>query len=190
MNTTPKPPTFWQRINPFYRQERALDLFGGERNDLLSEQLNTAELRRLVRGNSDIVRIYGAIFAAVRRRARAVARPRIVLVQRSGEEEVEIPEHPALAAMERVNETLTRRQGFSLIEQHKLTHGKAYWVKRRDGLGTPVEFQIWPPDQGLHPISESWKEEQRRGHTTPTTELPELAEEAAIKRPANPTKGG
>ena len=24
--------------------------------------------------------------------------------------------------------------------------------------------EIWPPDQGLHPIPESWKEEVRRGY--------------------------
>lgn len=28
--------------------------------------------------------------------------------------------------------------------------------------------EIWPPDQGLHPIPESWKEEVRRGYPTPT----------------------
>jgi HK97 family phage portal protein len=148
--TTETKPTFWQRINPFRRQ-RSIDYYGGERNDLLSETLSTPEARRLFRSNSDIVAIYGAVFAAIRRRARAVAKPRIVLVRDQGGEEVEVDEHPALDALKRVNESLTQRQGFGLIEQHKLTHGKAYWVKRRDGLGTPVEFEIWPPDQ-VRPI--------------------------------------
>ncbi len=141
--TTATRPTFWQRINPWYREKRAFDLYGGEiRNDLLSEQMSTPEARRLFRSNADIVAIYGAVFAAIRRRARAVAKPRIVLVRDQGGEEIEIDSHPALDALNRVNESLTRRQGFGLIEQHKLSHGKAYWVRRRDGLGTPVEFEI------------------------------------------------
>ena len=59
-------------------------------------------------------------------------------------------------------------------------------ARRRKPWKRPKDLpkgEIWPPDKGQHPIPESWKEEQRRGHTTPTTELPELVEESAIKRP-------
>src|SRR3990167_7477269 len=156
MTTITKPPPFWRRLNPFSRPaddgRRAIDLYGGERTDLLEEAISPPEARRLFRSNADIVALYGAVFAAVRRRARAVAKPRIVLLR--GEDEVE--SHPALDALRRVNESLTRSQGFSLIEQHKLTHGKAYWLKRRNGLRTPVEFEILPPDQ-VKPIPDKNK---------------------------------
>lgn len=142
-------PTFWQRLNPFRRgAQRAIDLYGGEqRHDLLSEELSTAEARRLFRRDADMVAIYGAVYAAIRRRMRAARRPHIVLLRTRGEDEEEVTDHPALRALRRVNESLTFGQGVGLIEQHKLTEGKAYWVKRRDGLGTPVEFEIWPPDE-------------------------------------------
>lgn len=155
MTVATKPP-FWQRINPFRREKRAIDLYGGERVNLLTEQLSTPEARRLFRSNADVVAIYGAVFAAIRRRSRAVAKPRVVLVQGRGDDEVEVDSHPALDALNRVNESLTRQQGFGLIEQHKLTHGKAYWVKRRDGLQTPVEFEIWPPDR-VKPVADEKK---------------------------------
>ena len=154
--TTATRPTIWQRINPFNRPQRAIDLYGGERNDLLSEQVGTPEARRMLRRNEDIIALYGAVFAAIRRRSRAVAKPSICLVRKQGGEEVEVEDHPALLAINRVNESLTRSQGFGLIEQHKLTHGAAYWVKRRNGLGVPVEFEIWPPSQ-VRPVPDKNK---------------------------------
>jgi HK97 family phage portal protein len=156
MTTITRPP-FWQRINPFRRENRrAIDLYGGERVDLLSEQMSTAESRRLFRNDADMVAIYGAVYAAIRMRTRAVVKPTIHLMRRRGQEEDEVEEHPALDAFRRVNESLTFGQGFGMIEQHKLTEGKAYWVKRRDGLGTPVEFEIWPPDE-VKPIPDEKK---------------------------------
>src|SRR3989304_1687175 len=157
MTTTTKPPPFWQRLNPFSRPmtddgRRAIDLYGGERTDLLEEAISPPEARRLFRSNADVVALYGAVFAAIRRRARAVAKPRIALLR--GEDEIESP--PALDALRRVNQSLTASQGRSLIEQHKLTHGKSYWLKRRNGLRTPVEFEIWPPDQ-VKPIPDKKK---------------------------------
>src|SRR3990167_2707786 len=157
MTTTTKPPGLWQRLNPFSRPvaddgRRAIDLYGGERTDLLEEAISTPEARRLFRSNADIVALYWAVFAAIRRRARAVAKPRIVLLR--GEDEIE--SHPALDALRRVNQSLTASQGRSLIEQHKLTHGKAYWLKRRNGLRVPVEFEIWPPEQ-VQPIPDKKK---------------------------------
>ena len=45
--------------------------------------------------------------------------------------------------------------------------------------------EIWPPDQGLHPISESWKEEVRRGYPTSRSVSGEV-----LKWPAKPTQNG
>src|SRR3990167_10197322 len=97
--TTATRPTIWQRINPFNRPQRAIDLYGGERNDLLSEQVGTPEARRMLRRNEDIIALYGAVFAAIRRRSRAVAKPSICLVRKQGGEEVEVEDHPALRAI-------------------------------------------------------------------------------------------
>ncbi len=44
-------------------------------------------------------------------------------------------------------------------------------ARRRKPWKRPKDLpkgEIWPPDQGLHPIPESWKEEVRRGYPTPT----------------------
>ena len=107
-----------------------------------------ALLRRAARSNADLVAIFGAVFAAVRKRSQAAAKAELVLVRKNrGGETVEITDHPALDALRRVNESLTYKQGFGLIEQHKLTFGPAYWIKRRNRLGVPVEFEIWEPDR-------------------------------------------
>ena len=145
-------PPFWRRTLTALRgayfgaPRRAFDLYGGESRpyDLLESALQTPEARRSVRTNADMSAVYGAVFAAIRRRTRMVTRIRIALIDAAGNE---VERHPALDALRRVNESLTERQGQGLIEQHKLTYGKAYWIKRRDGLGTPIEFEIWPPDE-------------------------------------------
>ena len=145
-------PPFWRRTMTALRgaylgaPSRAFDLYGGESRpyDLLESGLQTPEARRAVRSNADMSAVYGAVFAAIRRRTRMITRIRIALIDAAGNE---IEQHPALDALRRVNESLTERQGQGLIEQHKLTYGKAYWIKRRDGLGVPVEFEIWPPDE-------------------------------------------
>ena len=158
--TKPRPP-FWRRvarnfgiawgITPIDAPMRSAWLEGGDwqHHDSLVDLLaGSPEARRFNRSNADMSAIYGAVFAAVRRRSRGAMKPRIALMRklRGGELE-EVPEHPALDALHRVNESLTFRQGMGLIEQHKLTYGKAYWIKRRNGLGVPVEFEIWPPDE-------------------------------------------
>ena len=127
---------------------RAAWLEGGEwqHHNLISESVATPELRRAMRKDSDFLRLYGAVYAAIRLRVRAVAKPRFALVRHVGGESVEVENHPAMAALQRVNGSLTQRQGMGLIEQHKLTAGKAYWIKRRNSLGVPVEFEIWPPN--------------------------------------------
>lgn len=108
----------------------------------------TAQQRRLERSNADLVAIYGAVFAAVRKRSQAAAKGQLVLLRRvRGGEPEEITDHPALDALARVNEALTAKQGLALIEQHKLLSGAAYWVKRRDRLGVPREFDIWDPER-------------------------------------------
>ena len=144
-------PSFWRRTLAALRgaylgaPARALDLYGGERPyDLLSSVLQSPEARRMARTNADMPAVYGAVYAAIRKRSRMVTRIRIALLDGAGNE---IERHPALDALKRVNESMTERQGQELIEQHKLTYGAAYWIKRRNGLGVPVEFEIWPPDE-------------------------------------------
>ncbi|MCH8112781.1 MAG: hypothetical protein IH905_12640 [Proteobacteria bacterium] len=44
--------------------------------------------------------------------------------------------------------------------------------------------EIWPPDQGLHPIPESWKEEVRRGYPTSRSVSGEV-----LGRPDQPVEG-
>ncbi len=117
--------------------------------DLLGQQRSSALSRRLQRSNSEIAAGYAAVFAAVRWREQAITRPQIVLQQRSGGEWESVGTlddpvtHPALEAIRRVNETTTTKQGLGGIERGKLTNGEHYWVKRRDGLGTVVEFEVW-----------------------------------------------
>ena len=113
-------------------------------NDLIG---GNAAQRRAFITNADLSAIYSALFAGIRRRSRMVTRLKIEMVREVNGELIEVPDHPALMALNAVNESLTRQQGFGLIEQHKLTWGKAYWIKRRNALQVPVEFEIWPPDE-------------------------------------------
>lgn len=121
--------------------------------DLLGQTRGTALGRRLARTNVQLSASYAPIFAAIRWREQAITRPQIVLQQRSGGEWRELGElrdpnvHPALAALKRVNATTTTRQGIGGVERGKLTFGAQYWLKRRDGLGTPREFEVWPGSQ-------------------------------------------
>ena len=110
------------------------------------EDLPTALQRRRSRTNGDISATYSSVFAAVRKRSQMAAKATLHLMRKQGSEAVEIDSHPALDALARVNESLTAKQGFGLIEQHKLTYGKAFWVKRRNRLGVVVEFEIWAPE--------------------------------------------
>ena len=106
-----------------------------------------APSRRANRTDMDMVVLSSAIFAAVRRRARAMTRPVISVVEDMPDGTVlERPNHPALLAFKRVNDSLTASQGRGLIETHLLTSGKSFWVKRRNGLGQVVEFEVWPPN--------------------------------------------
>ena len=116
-------------------------------NDLLGS-VGTASTRRAMRTNIDLTALYSAVFACMRLRTRMVTRPRIYLVRSvDGADPVEIDKHPALDAFRRMNEGMTERQGRALIEQYQLGHGEAFLIKRRDRLGTVVEFEFWPPDQ-------------------------------------------
>lgn len=137
-------PRWW----PFGRK-RAIDIGDiAPRFEDRSEEMSTPEARRLFRRNIDMVAIYGAVYAAIRKRTAAISKPEMVLLRKVGKDFVEQPDdHPALQALYRVNEGLTFRQGFGLIEQHKLTSGDAFWIKRRNGLGVPIEFEIWPPQE-------------------------------------------
>lgn len=112
-----------------------------------SEDLPTARQRRAYRTAADISATYSSVFAAVRKRSQMAAKATLHLMRGSGKDAVEIEQHPALDALRRINETLTAKQGQAIIEQHKLTFGAAYWVKRRNRLGVPVEFEIWNPEQ-------------------------------------------
>lgn len=46
--------------------------------------------------------------------------------------------------------------------------------------------EIWPPDKGLHPIPESWKEDVRQGYPIKRS----VSEEVIKRRPAQPAKRG
>ena len=126
--------------------QRALAVEDLTRLDRAIDLLVSSERRRAARTDQDVVAVYGAVYAAIRRRSVAITKPRLALVRRRGDKLVEEPDdHPIIQPLHEVNESLTMRQGFGLIEQHKLTTGKAYWIKRRNGLGKVVEFEIWPP---------------------------------------------
>ena len=117
--------------------------------DLLGQIRDSAQSRRLQRSNSDIVASTAAVFAAVRWREQAITRPQLVLQERLGGEwrpvgTVDEPwAHPLLASLARINSATTYKQGMGGIERGKLTNGDHVWVKRRDGLGTPREFEVW-----------------------------------------------
>jgi HK97 family phage portal protein len=127
--------------------------------DATGSDLMTPQLRRQAWSHADLMVLYSSVFAAVRKRATSVTKPDIQLLRaRSvGDEEPELigtiqqsptGTHPALDALKRVNGSLTFKQGFGLIEQHKCTAGPAYWVKRRANgrRGADVlEFEIWNP---------------------------------------------
>lgn len=185
---------------PAPKPQRTIDLETGQRfgTDLLALDRSTATSRRSQRTNADITETYAAVYAAVRWRSQAITAPEIVLQRQQAGEWVDIgtidqPEaHPALAVMHRVNAGLTFRHGFGLIEQHKLTYGSAYWVKRRNGLRVPMEFEIWSPPQ-VEIISNkerSWEVDAYKLHrslgqvvTVPSSEVIPFRH---IIHPANP----
>ena len=138
-------PRFW----PFGRRKRALDVADlGARYEDRAESMSTPEARRLFRRDIDFVALYGSVYAAIRKRAGALAKPQMILVRQRGQDMIEQPnDHPALQALYEINAGLTHRQGLTLLGSHRLGVGEAFWVKRRNGLGVPVEFEIWPPDQ-------------------------------------------
>lgn len=130
-------------------RKRAIDLADiGARFEDRPEMFSTPEARRMARRNIDMPAIAGAVFAAIRKRTTALVKPEMVLQIKRGQEWVDEPDdHPALVALREVNEGLTFKQGFGLIGQGKYTSGAAFWVKRRNGLSVPVEFEIWPPHE-------------------------------------------
>ena len=127
--------------------QRSLWIENGQFERLDESQATSSQMRRWLRSDADMAGLNGAVFAAIRRRVRMVTRIQVGLVRDFGTgDPEEIDSHPALEALHNVNDSLTARQGFGLIEQHKLTAGKAYWIKRRNRLGVPVEFEIWNPE--------------------------------------------
>ena len=65
-------------------------------------------------------------------------------------------------------------------EETKMSRRRKPWKRPKD----LPKGEIWPPDQGLHPIPESWKDETRRGYPISRGVSGEV-----IKRPAPPAKG-
>jgi len=161
-----------------------------------SEEMTTPEARRLFRRDIDMVAVYGAVYAAIRKRTAAISKPEMVLLRKRGADFIEEPDdHPALQALYRVNEGLTFRQGFGLIEQHKLTSGDAFWVKRRNGLGVPVEFEIWPPHE-VNVIADKEKpwlpayfERFKRDGTTERVDMKDVVWFRHMVDPRNPLRG-
>lgn len=189
---------WWRRLIPWSDgKERAAWQDEGlwHHHDILGSALTTPEARRWLTTNADMAAAYGAVYAAVRRRSRAITKPRIALIRRRGADAVEIEDHPIFDALYRINESLTFRQGFGLIEQHKLISGKAYWIKRRNGLGVPVEFEIWPPDE-VKPIPDKKKpwvpakfERHGRMGTVETVEPKDVIWFRHFVDPRNPLNG-
>src|SRR3990167_3629995 len=107
----------------------------------------TPAARRANRTDADVSVTYSAVFAAVRKRSQMASKARFHLMRRGGKETVEVTSHPALDALARVNESLTAKQGIAYIAQQKLTFGEAIWIKRRNRLKVPVEFEIWNPER-------------------------------------------
>ncbi len=59
-------------------------------------------------------------------------------------------------------------------------------ARRRKPWKRPKDLpkgEIWPPDQGLHPIPESWKEEVRRGYPTNRSVSGEVIERSDQPKP-------
>lgn len=183
------------RLWPFGK--RAIDIGDmAPRYEDRSEDMTTPEARRLFRRNVDMVAIYGAVYAAIRKRVAAISKPEMVLLRKVGKDFVEEPDdHKALQALYRVNEGLTFRQGFGLIEQHKLTSGDAFWIKRRNGLGVPVEFEIWPPHE-VKVIADKEKpwlptffERFKRDGSTERVEMRDVVWFRHMVDPRNPLRG-
>ena len=116
-------------------------------HNMIPAEGSTPEMRRSLRTNQDLLTLSTAIYAAIRRRSRAVQRPVVKLVRElpDGTEEDLPVGHPAWRLFKKVTPTLTYRSAVSYIEQHKLTDGFAIWLKRRDAFGTVREFDIWNP---------------------------------------------
>lgn len=129
------------------------DLTSGAHIDLLAQfEGVSASFRRANRTPADLASISSSVYSAIKRRVNAVNRCKLTMVRRVGDDVEEVLDHPALTAIRRVNSGLTFKQGWGLIEQHKLTWGNAFWVKRRGALGVPMEFEIWDPASvRIHP---------------------------------------
>ena len=108
----------------------------------------TPQSRRINRANADVSTTYSAVFAAVRKRSQMASKATFHLTRKNGSgAPVEVLSHPALDALSHINESLTARQGIGYIAQQKMTFGEAFWIKRRNRLGVPVEFEVWHPER-------------------------------------------
>lgn len=141
-------PSLFARVFRWEQTQRTLSMNDdGALERYADDAAADARIRRMFTTNADLTARYGAVYAATRKRSQMAAKAELRLMVKSrGGEPVDVLVHPALDALHRVNESLTYKQGFALIEQHKLAYGKAYWIKRRDRLGVPREFEIWDPE--------------------------------------------
>jgi HK97 family phage portal protein len=116
--------------------------------DPLALERRESSSRRQARTNTDIAMTLAAVYAAVRFRSVAIQKPRITLQRRIGGRWVDIndPGHPAAIHESRINSSLGWSEGLQLLEEHRLIAGNAIWVKKRNGLGVPVGFEVWRPD--------------------------------------------
>ena len=132
----------------------------------------TPQSRRVNRTNADVSTTYSAVFAAVRKRSQMASKATFHLMRKNGSAEpIEVMAHPALDALARVNESLTQKQGVGYIAQQKLTFGEAFWIKRRNRLGVPVEFEIWNPErvEVVRRKDRSWAVLEYKNHKDWTT---------------------
>ena len=92
------------------------------------------------------------VYAAIRVRADALARPPVVVYRRApaqadGQQRLPVgPEHPAQQLLDRVNRWYTRADLWRATEIYLNLWGSAYWMLDRDAAGNR---ELWPlrPDR-------------------------------------------
>lgn len=94
------------------------------------------------------------VFRAVRIIAENVAKVKMQVFQRRGQEWEEIEEHPIIDLFEKVNPIMTRYDLWELTMTYLELTGNSYWYKVRDRLG--VVRELWPlPPHLVKPVPDA-----------------------------------
>lgn len=134
-------PIFQKLRQAFSRKESPVPLFSRSYfaiQNAFSNAIGTS--------NAELYR--GWIYACIRAIAERVGSIELNLVKsdRGGNKEI-IYNHPAIDALEYVNEYFTRFTLFERLQSNLELEGKEYWILYRDGLGSPRE--IYPVKPSL-----------------------------------------